>query len=102
MNIKLEEFNAEDIENNLISMNIKESNNMQSLRVVCYDMAGNIYDSEDDGEIVFTISSNAFTTAKSKLLNNINIFVIIIVVIAVLLISIVLFVVDSKRKNKHN
>ena len=97
VNDKMTEYKADDITDNLIKLTLGESSSTQEIKVICYDMAGNIYNSEDDGKIKFTISTNAITKIKAKAMNNI-VFIIIAGILAFAFIIIVLVYVKRKKK----
>lgn len=96
------EYKAEDIENDMITMIIPESNKKQELRVICSDMAGNVFDTADEGNISFTISTNALTTFMSKLANHIGLIIVICIVLAALLIFTIFLLLKRSKKEEQN
>lgn len=90
-------YTAADIADNTILLALKEASKKQELRVVCYDSAGNVYDTAADGNIIFTLSTNALTTTVSRITNNMALKVIIVTVSIAL---VILFFVLMLRKNK--
>lgn len=94
-------YTAADITDNTILLALKEASRKQELRVVCYDSAGNVYDTAGDGNIIFTLSTNALTTAVSRITNNMALKVIIITVSIALVILFLALMLWKNKKEKQ-
>ncbi|MBQ8982080.1 MAG: hypothetical protein IJ079_00705 [Lachnospiraceae bacterium] len=70
LNDEKTEYSSEDIVDGKIEVVIPESNRDQTLRVRGIDGAGNVYDTDDNGEIRFTVSSNVIATTLARVSNS--------------------------------
>ncbi|MDE5967353.1 MAG: hypothetical protein K2G89_11045 [Lachnospiraceae bacterium] len=94
-------YTAADIADNKILLALKEASKKQELRVVCYDSAGNVYDTAADGNIIFTLSTNALTTTVSRITNNMALKVIIVTVSIALVILFFVLMLWKNKKEKQ-
>jgi hypothetical protein len=95
-------YEAKDIETLGGQIEIKEikaSSKKHSIKVVCYDAAGNEA-VDNNKEITFTVSNNALQAAMAE--SGSSMLWIILLIIAIILVAAVIFIVVRRKSSKEN
>lgn len=101
MNGEKNTYLADKIVDDRISIKYSESTKAQTLRVVCYDKAGNVYDTNDNGEISFTLTTNVIATILSKASGSPLPWILLIITGTGVAVFFVIIVVRIKKKGNR-